>query len=158
MKYAGIILNDFSAAPGVCVTFFLQGCDRHCQGCHNPETWDFNGGKEFTQETLDRIISAISANDIKRNFCIMGGEPLHPNNIFLTNLVIQEVKKHYPNIKIYLWTGYTYDELKYSTDKILNNILKNINFLIDGPYIESQRDITLFMRGSKNQNIICLRE
>ena len=87
----------------------------------------------------------------------MGGEPLHPNNTFLTNLVIQEVKKKYPKIKIYLWTGYTYDELRYNTDKILNNILKNVDVLIDGPYIESQRDVSLFMRGSKNQNIIHLK-
>jgi anaerobic ribonucleoside-triphosphate reductase activating protein len=119
MRYAGIIKNDFASAPGTCVTFFTQGCARHCPGCHNPETWDFNGGKEFTQDTINSIIEAISANGVKRNFCVMGGEPLHPDNLFLTNLVIQEVKKVYPNIKVYLWTGYTYEELLDRDEKIL---------------------------------------
>ena len=90
----------------------------------------------------------------------MGGEPLHPNNMFLTNLVILEVQKKYPDIKIYLWSGYIYEELleKAKTCQLLNEILSNINVLIDGPYIEAQRDITLPMRGSKNQRIINLKE
>lgn len=158
MRYAGIIRNDISAGEGVCVTFFLQGCDLHCPGCHNQQTWDFNGGYEFTQETLDNIINALSANDVQRNFCIMGGEPLHENNLFLTNLVITEVKKHYPDIKIYLWTGYKYEQLIDKQEKLLQNILKNINVLVDGPFILEQRDITLPMRGSKNQRVIVLKE
>ena len=108
MRYAGIIKNDVAAGEGVCVTFFTQGCAFHCPGCHNPETWDFDGGYEFTQKTMDTIIESLKANGVQRNFCIMGGEPLHPNNLFLTDLVITEVKKHYPDIKIYIWTGYTY--------------------------------------------------
>ena len=156
MRYAGIIRNDISAGEGVCVTFFLQGCDLHCPGCHNQQTWDFDGGYEFTQETLDNIISALSANGIQRNFCIMGGEPLHENNLFLTNLVITEVRKHYPDIKIYLWTGYKYEQLVDKQEKLLQNILKNINILVDGPFILEQRDITLPMRGSRNQRIIPL--
>lgn len=108
MRYAGIIKNDVAAGEGVCVTFFTQGCAFHCPGCHNPETWDFDGGYEFTQKTMDTIIENLKANGVQRNFCIMGGEPLHPNNLFLTDLVITEVKKHYPDIKIYIWTGYTY--------------------------------------------------
>ena len=156
MRYAGIIRNDISAGEGVCVTFFLQGCDLHCPGCHNQQTWDFDGGYEFTQETLDNIISALSANGVQRNFCVMGGEPLHENNLFLTNLVITEVKKHYPDIKIYLWTGYKYEQLVDKQEKLLQNILKNINILIDGPFVLEQRDITLPMRGSKNQRIIPL--
>lgn len=158
MRYAGIIRNDISAGEGVCVTFFLQGCDLHCPGCHNQQTWDFNGGYEFTQETLDNIINALSANGVQRNFCIMGGEPLHENNLFLTNLVITEVKKHYPDIKIYLWTGYKYEQLIDKQEKLLQNILKNINVLVDGPFILEQRDITLPMRGSKNQRVIVLKE
>lgn len=158
MRYAGIIRNDISAGEGVCVTFFLQGCDLHCPGCHNQQTWDFDGGYEFTQETLDNIISALSANGVQRNFCVMGGEPLHENNLFLTNLVITEVKKHYPDIKIYLWTGYKYEQLIDKQEKLLQNILKNINVLVDGPFILEQRDITLPMRGSKNQRVIVLKE
>lgn len=158
MKYAGIIKNDIAGGEGMCVTFFVQGCSIHCKGCHNPNTWDFNGGKEFTPQVLETIIESLSANGIKRNLNIMGGEPLAEENEFLTNLVITEVKRHYPDIKIYLWTGYDYENLINKEDNILQNILKNINVLIDGPFIQEQRDITLAMRGSKNQRIIKLRE
>ena len=158
MRYAGIIRNDVAAGQGVCVTFFVQGCAQHCPGCHNPETWDFDGGYEFTQETMDSIIKALKANSVQRNFCIMGGEPLHENNLFLTNLVITEVRKHYPDIKIYVWTGYLYEDLLAKHEKLLQNIFDNIDVLIDGPFIKEQRDITLAMRGSRNQRIIELKE
>ncbi len=158
MRYAGIIKNDVAAGQGVCVTFFTQGCDQHCPGCHNPQTWDFNGGYEFTQETMDKIIQALKANGVQRNFCVMGGEPLHENNLFLTNLVINEVRKVYPDIKIYVWTGYIYENLVEKKEKLLQNILNNIDVLIDGPFIREQRDITLPMRGSRNQRIINLKE
>ena len=158
MKYAGIIKNDVAAGKGVCVTFFVQGCDAHCPGCHNPETWDFDGGYEFTQDTINSIINALNANGVQRNLCIMGGEPLHERNQFLVQLLIQEVKKVYPDIKIYLWTGYLYEDLIEKHEKILQNILQEIDVLIDGPFIKEQRDITLAMRGSRNQRIINLKE
>ena len=158
MRYAGIIRNDVAAGQGVNVTFFVQGCEQHCPGCHNQQTWDFDGGYEFTQDTLDKIINSLSANGVQRNFCVMGGEPLHPQNQFLTNLVIEEVKKIYPNIKIYLWTGYIYENLLERNEKLLQNILENIDVLIDGPFIKEQRDITLAMRGSRNQRVINLKE
>lgn len=158
MRYAGIIRNDVAAGQGICVTFFVQGCAQHCEGCHNPQTWDFNGGYEFTQDTLNSIITALKANNVQRNFAIMGGEPLHSDNLFLTNLVITEVRKHYPDIKIYLWTGYVYEDLVDKKEKLLQNILENIDVLVDGPFIKEQRDITLAMRGSRNQRIIELKE
>ena len=158
MRYAGIIKNDVAAGQGVCVTFFVQGCSQHCPGCHNPQTWDFNGGYEFTQDTMNNIIKALNANGVQRNFCVMGGEPLHPDNLFLTNLVISEVRKKYPDIKIYVWTGYLYEDLLAKQEKLLQNIFSNIDFVIDGPFIKEQRDITLPMRGSKNQRIIELKE
>lgn len=158
MKYAGIIKNDVAAGKGVCVTFFVQGCDTHCPGCHNQGTWDFDGGYEFTQDTINSIIHALNANGVQRNLCIMGGEPLHERNQFLVQLLIQEVKKVYPDIKIYLWTGYVYEDLIEKHEKILQNILQEIDVLIDGPFIQEQRDITLEMRGSKNQRILKLKE
>lgn len=158
MRYAGIIKNDVAAGKGVCVTFFVQGCDTHCPGCHNQGTWDFDGGYEFTQDTINSIINALNANGVQRNLCIMGGEPLHERNQFLVQLLIQEVKKVYPNIKIYLWTGYVYENLIEKHEKILQNILQEIDVLIDGPFIQEQRDITLAMRGSKNQRILNLKE
>ena len=158
MKYAGIIYNDFAAAPGVSLSFFTQGCHLHCHNCQNPQTWDFNGGHEFTQEILDRIITGLTANGIKRTLCIMGGEPLCPENLFLTNLVIQNVKEKLPDTKIYLWTGYLYEDLLKSTNPAMGQILSQVDVLIDGPYKEEERDITLPLRGSRNQRIINLKE
>ena len=158
MRYAGIIKNDIAAAPGVCVSFFVQGCPHHCPGCFNPETWDFDGGKEFSYETLEQIINGLTANGIKRSLCILGGEPLCENNEFLTNLVISSVKQKLPEVKVYIWTGYTYEELIKKNSPKVNQILHMADYLIDGPYIEALRDITLKMRGSSNQRIINLRE
>lgn len=157
MKYSGIIKNDMAAAPGVSTTFFVQGCPHRCKGCHNPESWDFDGGKEFTSSTLDEITKALRANNIKRNFCIMGGEPLCDENVFLVLLVLQHVKNALPDTKIYIWTGYTYEDLLKNANPKIPLILKLTDVLIDGPYIEELRDITLSMRGSSNQRIIALK-
>lgn len=154
MRYAGLIKNDIAAAPGNCVTFFSQGCPHKCPGCHNPETWDFEGGEEFTNQILEEIFEAIAANGIQRNFCVMGGEPLAEENEFLTYLVIHNVKEKFPNIKIYLWTGYTYEELQTANRYRIEQILSEIDYLIDGPYIQELRNTTLPMRGSSNQRII----
>ena len=154
MRYSGIIKNDITAAPGISLTFFTQGCPHRCFNCHNPETWDYQGGLEFTHETMNEIIDGLTANGIKRNFCIMGGEPLCAENLFLTALVIETAKERIPDLKIYLWTGYIYDNLKKTENAHLKNILSKIDCLIDGPYIDDLRDLTLQMRGSSNQKII----
>jgi anaerobic ribonucleoside-triphosphate reductase activating protein len=158
MRYSGLIKNDITAAPGICVSFFTQGCPHHCPGCHNPETWGFDGGKEFTNDTLKEIIESLTAQNIQRDLCIMGGEPLCEQNAFLTRLVIQEVKKHVPGAKIYIWSGYTYEELKAKANPHILDSLRLADVLIDGPYIEAERDITLEMRGSRNQRVIDLSE
>lgn len=156
MKYAGLIKNDMSAAPGVSVSFFTQGCPHHCKGCHNPETWNFEGGKEFTNETLNEILTALQANGIKRSFAVMGGEPLCQENSFLTYLVIKTVKDQYPDTPIYVWTGYYYEDLLKDHNPRISQILELTDVLIDGPYVENLRDITLPLRGSSNQSIINL--
>ena len=158
MRYSGLIKNDITAAPGLCVSFFTQGCPHHCPGCHNPETWDFNRGKEFTNDTLKEILEALTAQNIHRDLCIMGGEPLCQENAFLTRLIIQEVRKHAPGTKIYIWSGYTYEELKANQNPHIADSLRLADVLIDGPYIEAERDITLDMRGSRNQRVIDLSE
>ena len=158
MRYSGLLRNDLAAAPGVSVTFFTQGCPHRCKGCHNPETWNFEGGKEFTHGVLNEILNALGANGLKRNFCVMGGEPLCQENEFLTLLVVKAVRELYPNIKIYIWTGYYYQDLLKSSNAHIRQILEMTDVIIDGPYIESERDTSLFMRGSKNQNIINLKE
>lgn len=154
MQYAGLIKNDFSAAPGVSVSFYTQGCPHRCPGCHNPETWDFNGGQEFTADILNEIIDALQANDIKRSLCIMGGEPLCLENEFLTCMIIKHVKERLPDVPVYIWTGYTYEQILSSSNPRLKAILELTDYVIDGPYIEAERDITLPMRGSRNQRVI----
>lgn len=153
MRYAGIIKNDFSAAPGTSVTFFTQGCPHRCEGCHNPETWDFEGGEEVTHDTILEVIEAITANGLHRNLCIMGGEPFCPENQFLTNLIINSVKEKLPDTKIYLWTGYCLEDLDLNNNRI-KSILEQVDCLIDGPYDKTKRDVSLFMRGSSNQRIL----
>ena len=154
MRYAGIIPNDLSAAPGVCVTFFTQGCPHHCPGCHNPETWDYDGGKEFEGNTVDKICNYLTANDVHRDLCIMGGEPPCPENQFLTLLICNTIKDKLPDTKIYIWTGYTLEELNKDTNTRISQILEKTDAIIDGPYIAAERDITLPMRGSRNQRIL----
>ena len=161
MRYAGIIKNDVSAAPGVCVSFFTQGCPHRCKGCHNPETWDFDGGKKFTINTIEEVLKALNANGVKRRFCVMGGEPLCPENLAVTSLIVEEVKYRYPETEIYLWTGYTMEEIKgylrvHDNDEegtSMRHILNSLTCLIDGRFEEDKRDITLPLRGSSNQNI-----
>ena len=154
MRYAGIIPNDLSAAPGVCVTFFTQGCPHHCPGCHNPETWDYEGGKEFEGNTIERIEQYLTSNGVHRDLCIMGGEPLCPDNQFLTLLICNTIKDKLPDTKIYIWTGYTLEELNKDTNTRISQILEKTDAIIDGPYIAAERDITLPMRGSRNQRIL----
>ena len=158
MRYAGLNKNDMSAAPGISVSFFVQGCPHHCKGCHNPETWDFNGGKEFTWDTMQDILYSLTANGITRSLAIMGGEPLCEQNAFLTFLIIKTIKERLPDIKIYIWSGYTYEQLKKSYDPHIIFSLELADYLIDGPYVQELRDVTLPMRGSSNQNIIDLKQ
>ena len=158
MRYSGLILNDITAAPGLCVSFFTQGCPHHCPGCHNPDTWAFEGGKQFTTETLNEIIAGLTAQGIQRDLCIMGGEPLCEDNAFLTYMVIQEVRKKVPGVKVYIWSGYVYEDLLKSTDPHVRGALELADVLIDGPYIAAERDLTLNMRGSRNQRVIDLHK
>lgn len=154
MKYAGLLKNDIvDCDDGICVSLWMQGCPHHCKGCHNPETWSFNGGQEIDVNILiDDILTSISQNGIIRNFSVLGGEPIAPQNIENTYYIIDKVRKSFPQIKIYLWTGYLYEDLK--KNKIAKKIFNLINYLIDGPYIESLRDLNLKLRGSSNQRII----
>lgn len=152
MRYAGIIENDVVNGEGVCLSYWTQGCPHKCDGCHNPETWNFNGGKEDSKENiLNKILTLLNKNNIHRNLSILGGEPLCDENIDFTMEILKQVKQKYPSIKTFVWTGYTYEELC----KLYKNIIfDNIDVLIDGKYDKNQRDITLKLRGSKNQRIL----
>ena len=158
IRIAGINENDFVNGKGVSVSLFLQGCPFHCKGCHNPETWNPDGGEIWDwNELINYILELITANGIQRNLSILGGEPLdtYDKRDFI-RLLIKVVKSRFPDIVICIWTGYTYNQLIEIVDA--GEILANIDYLIEGPFILEQRDITLKWRGSRNQNILNLKE
>lgn len=155
MRYAGIIENDVVNGEGVCLSIFTQGCPHRCKGCFNSETWNFNGGIEV--EDMDKFIKdtviKIRENGVHRNLSILGGEPLCEENRHFVSLLVGVAKEAYPDIKIFLWTGYNIEDLP-KNDAIIQFILENVDVVIDGPYIDEERDITLKWRGSKNQRIL----
>lgn len=151
-RYNTILKNDITNGEGVCVSFFVQGCPHHCPGCFNPETWDFLSGKKYTSHTKWEIIKAINANGIVRNFSVLGGEPLAPQNLAMTEEVIIAVRAAYSDIKIFLWTGYNFDFLSHDDIRIIK-ILKCVDVIIDGKFLESRKNLDLKFRGSDNQRI-----
>ena len=155
-KYAKIKFNDIVDGEGICVSFWTQGCPFRCSGCHNPDTWDFNGGVEIPSDIKGQIIKALSANGVQRNFSVLGGEPLCEENLDLVHSLIMAVRIAYPEIKIFVWSGFVIETLKKraETNEKLADILKNIDVLIDGPFIQEERNITLKLRGSSNQRVL----
>lgn len=155
MRYANLISNDMTAGPGFTVTLFVQGCPHKCSGCFNPETWDFNGGKEVPADLPETIIEKINANGIARRFCIMGGEPLCKENAFFTHMILDYVKQHSPETELAVWTGYTWEELtSLAPSPHIKEILSLIDFLVDGRFELPNKDLSLKLRGSSNQRII----
>ena len=162
-KIAGIYWDDTAAAPGISLSVYFSGCHFHCPGCHNPEAWDFNYGEDFTFEKLHEIITKLHKNGVERRLSILGGEPLCDENLHDVALLISLVKNNYPDTIIYLWTGYTYEELlarqandPQTNQPVLQLILDQVDVLIDGRYEQDKRDTTLPLRGSSNQRIIKL--
>lgn len=153
-RYSKIMKNDIVDGIGICVSLWMQGCHKKCFNCHNPQTWDFNGGYELPSDIRGKLIKDISENGIKRNFSILGGEPLCPENLKDIDDIVTGIRTAYPHIQIFIWTGYTLDELYEQNNLHIKSILNQIDVLIDGPYIDSQRDITLHLRGSKNQRVL----
>ena len=152
IRYAQVKHNDVANGEGVCVSFWTQGCPHKCKGCHNPETWDFNGGLEFNDSVIQEILEAIPENGIERSFSILGGEPLAEQNLDMVLSVISSVRDNFPNIHIYLWTGYTLEEISSNSKAV--SIISKVNTLIDGRFIEEQMELGLRLRGSRNQRII----
>lgn len=159
MRIAGLKLNDCVDGDGITVSLWTQGCPHRCPGCHNPETWDFEGGQIIESNDLrGQIIKALVANGIKRNFSILGGEPLCKENSEDVLTILTCVKIALPNTKVFLWTGYTYEYLISLNDNCINEILNKVDILIEGPFIQEERDLTLYLRGSRNQRVINLQE
>lgn len=152
MRYAGLKENDIVDGEGVCVSFWLQGCCHMCKGCHNPDTWDLNGGLELPNTYIDDIINLLSKNGIHRNLSILGGEPCLPSNVSIVLPLLKKVRTALHSVKIYLWSGYTYKQLLGRDDT--KELLQYVDVLIDGKFELAHRDITLRFRGSPNQRVI----
>lgn len=151
MNYAQIKDLDLANGLGVRVSIFCCGCEFHCPDCFNSEAWDFKAGKPFTEETLKTLLQAIDKPYIK-GLSILGGEPLHPNNINQVIDICKKVKEKLPEKDIWIWTGYLYENI---VDK---NILNYADIIIDGLFDKTLRDVTLEFRGSSNQRIIDVKK
>ena len=153
-KIAGFYWDDTAAAPGISLSVYFSGCHFHCPGCHNQEAQDFNYGEEYTTDIRQEIMEKLNKNGVMRTLCILGGEPLNEENIGDVLNLIGWCKLDYPDLKIYVWTGYTLEELEERDDDDVRAVLRNITFLIDGRYEQDKRDTTLPLRGSSNQRIL----
>ena len=152
MRYNKIRKMDIADGPGVRVSIFMQGCTFNCKNCFNPETHDFNGGKEFTDDTIARVLELCENENIE-GLSILGGEPMHPKNIDGTTKLAKEFKEKYPNKNIWVWTGFLFDkDLK---DK---EVMKYIDVLVDGQYVDKLHDPKLKWKGSSNQRVIDVQE
>ncbi len=148
MRYNKIRKMDISDGPGVRVSIFMQGCTFNCKKCFNPDTHDFNGGKEFTEDTINRILE-LGENENIQGLSILGGEPMHPNNIEGTTKLAKAFKEKFPSKTIWSWTGFSFDkDLK---DK---EITKYIDVLVDGQYVDNLHNPKLKYCGSSNQRVI----
>ena len=148
MRYNLIRKMDISNGPGVRVSVFMQGCSFHCKNCFNPETWDFECGKEFTDETIEKVLELCSKEHVK-GLSILGGEPMHPKNIDATTKLAKAFKEKYPNKNLWVWSGFEFDK-----DLKGKEVLNYIDVLIDGVYKDELHDPTLKWRGSSNQRVI----
>ena len=152
MRYNKIRKMDISNGPGVRVSIFFQGCEFHCKGCFNSETWDFAGGKEFNDEVIDHVLDLCN-NETISGLSILGGEPLNPKNIDGSTKLAKLFKSKYPNKTIWLWSGYLFDE--YIHDKEIVNYL---DVVVDGQFHIEESSPLLKFKGSSNQRVIDVKK
>lgn len=148
MRYNKIRKMDISNGPGVRVSIFVQGCTFNCKNCFNPETHDFNGGEEFTDDTIEKVLS-LCEKDYVEGLSILGGEPMHPKNLEGVTKLAKKFKQKFSNKNLWAWTGFLFDN--YLKDK---EISKYLDVLVDGQYMEELHDPTLKWKGSSNQRVI----
>lgn len=166
IRYAQIRNLDLSNGEGVGVALFVQGCHFHCHNCFNPETWDFNGGKEWMEEVKNKFFELVDRPYIKR-VSILGGEPLSEENLDGVLDLVNKIRLSSPEKSIWIYSGYTWEEirkgnmedgLKYGEWTKRAKIITECDVLVDGRYIDSKRDISLAYRGSSNQRLIDIKQ
>lgn len=148
MRYNKIRKMDIANGPGVRVSVFMQGCSFHCKNCFNPETHDFNGGKEFTDEVIEHILE-LCDKDYIEGLSILGGEPMHPTNIDGTAKLAKAFKEKFPNKNVWVWSGFLFDKNLKDTEAV-----KYIDVLVDGKYVDELHNPLLKWKGSSNQRVI----
>lgn len=148
MRYNKIRKMDISDGPGVRVSIFMQGCAFNCEKCFNPETHDFKGGKEFNDETINRVLKLCENENIE-GLSILGGEPMHPQNIEGTTKLAKAFKEKFPNKNIWAWTGFQFDKNLKDTE-----VVKYLDVVVDGQYVDALHNPTLHWKGSSNQRVI----
>ncbi len=159
MNYAAIKRRDIANGPGVRVSLFVSGCTHHCKGCFNQEAQDFCYGKPFTSEVEDALLEELAPYYVS-GLTLLGGEPFEPANQRALLPFLKRVRKRFPEKNIWAFSGYVYDTelLKESRGRceVTDEMLSLIDVLVDGPFVEEQKDITLLFRGSANQRLIDL--
>lgn len=157
-NYYKIKKFDVANGEGLGVTVYFSGCDKEpkCKGCFNSEIWGYDAGEPFTKDTIHEILDIMSNPHID-HIAILGGEPLAEKNIRAVALLCSKVKSYYPDKKVWLWTHYKFEEL-IENEFISACVLPYVNVLVDGEYIEEQRDLKLKWRGSKNQRVLDSRK
>ena len=161
MHYGNIKNYDIADGEGVRVTLFCSGCTNRCEGCFQPETWDFCYGKEYTKETEDQLIQMLTNPNIQ-GLTLLGGDPFEPSNQRTLITLLRRVKQELPTKDVWAYTGFVYEqdllEGQRKHTEVTDEMLSYIDVLVDGPYIESQRDISLPYMGSSNQRVINVYE
>ena len=161
MNYGTIKNYDIANGTGVRVSLFVSGCRHHCKGCFNSETWDFNYGNPYTKEVEAQILEALKPTYIQ-GFSLLGGEPFEPENQKELAGLLQKIKESYPEKNVWCYTGYLYDVDLIPGGKVYteytDQMLDCIDTLVDGEFIEAEKDLTLEFRGSRNQRILHLNE
>ena len=161
MNYGEIKKCDIANGEGVRVALFVSGCRHHCKGCFNSMTWDFNYGKEFTEETEEEILEALKPNYID-GLSLLGGEPFEPENQEVLVKLLRKVKERYPEKNIWCYSGYLFDEeLKKEIRarcEYTDEMLSMLDVLVDGRFEEDKKNITLLFRGSENQRLIDVKK
>ena len=160
MNYSGIKFCDIANGTGVRTVLFVSGCRNHCEGCFQPETWDFSNGEPFTEETENRIIDSLFPSYIK-GLTLLGGDPMEPENQKALLPFLQRMKKSCPNKDVWAYTGYILERDLVPDGKCYTEdtaeMLSHIDVLVDGPYIAAQYSIMLKFKGSSNQRVIDCR-
>ena len=151
MNYHNITHCDTLNGSGIRTTLWVAGCEHHCKNCHNPSTWDVNSGIPFDAEAMTELIQSLG-NDYVSGLTLSGGDPMHPSNRETVLEICKVVKEQFPKKNIWMYTGYTFEEIKE------HPVLQYVDVLVDGRFVEDLKDINLHWVGSSNQRVISVSE